>query len=164
MECRLAKSNLFSNVTVTYLILKKKQYVGIVRKKLILLDNYQSLEQSCIETWCRRWHVKVNGAKSAHLTFTLRRKPTYVTQKSIDRKFDLLCRLLNKSSKNPLHNKLTIYEGILKPTSLSYGVQLSQLTSNASILRIILNAPWNVSNRTTYNDLKIPIKCRSPFH
>ena len=28
-----------------------------------------------IEIWCRQWRVKVNGAKSAHLTFTLHRHP-----------------------------------------------------------------------------------------
>ena len=27
------------------------------------------------ESWCRRWRVKVNGGKSAHVTFTLRRLP-----------------------------------------------------------------------------------------
>ena len=27
---------------------------------------------SAIQTWCRRWLVRVNGAKSSHLTFTLR--------------------------------------------------------------------------------------------
>ena len=30
---------------------------------------------SCIQSWCRRWRVKVNGGKSAHVTFTLRRRP-----------------------------------------------------------------------------------------
>lgn len=29
-----------------------------------------------IESWCRRWRVKVNGAKSAYVTFTLRRRPS----------------------------------------------------------------------------------------
>ena len=35
-----------------------------------LQDNLSSMQ-----SWCRRWRVKVNGAKSAHLTFTLRRRP-----------------------------------------------------------------------------------------
>jgi hypothetical protein len=30
---------------------------------------------SSIQSWCQRWRVKVNGAKSAHMTFTLRRRP-----------------------------------------------------------------------------------------
>ena len=30
-----------------------------------------------IETWCRRWHVKVNRAKNVHLTFALHCQPSF---------------------------------------------------------------------------------------
>lgn len=151
-----------------------------------------------IENWCRRWRVKVNGAKSAHLTFALRRQPcppltfntvpipspehtrylglyldkrltwnphTRLKRIDLNRKFGLLRRLMNSSSKLSLQNKINIYKVILKPT-WTYGVELWGSAKPANIqriqsfqskvLRTILNAPWYVSNHTTHNDLNIP--------
>ena len=152
---------------------------------------------SSIQTWCRRWRMKVNEAKSAHVTFTLRRKPcppvtfnnapiptpaqvrylglhldrrltwnphTRLKRIELNRKYGLLRHLLFKS-KLSIHNKLTIYRMILKPTWL-YAIEVwgSAKASNiarvqtfqSKVLRSILDAPWFVSNQTIHTDLNIP--------
>ena len=153
---------------------------------------------SKIQSWCRRWRVKVNGTKSAHLTFTLRRQPcphllfdsiliptpeqvrylglhldrrltwnphTRLKRIDLNRKFGLLKRLLGRTSKLTVQNKLTIYSTILKP-SWTYAIEVwgSAKASNlariqrfqSKVLRYILDAPWYVSNHTIHNDLNIP--------
>jgi hypothetical protein len=67
---------------------------------------------------------------------------------------------------SPIHNKSTIYKAILTPT-WTYAVELWGSANPANIqcmqsfqskgLRTIHNAPWYVSNYTTYNVLNIPI-------
>jgi hypothetical protein len=73
--------------------------------------------------------------------------------------------LLGRKSKLPTNNKLLIYKVILKPI-WTYGIQLWGTTSNSNIeilerfkskvLRLIVDAPWYVSNSIIRNDLQIP--------
>lgn len=72
--------------------------------------------------------------------------------------------LIGRKSKMSLKNKLLLYKSIIKPI-WSYGIQLWRTASNSNIeilqrfqskiLRIIVNAPWYVSNETLHNDLRI---------
>ena len=58
-----------------------------------------------------------------------------------------------------------LYKAILKPVWI-YGIQLWGTASNSNIeilqrfqsktLRSLIDAPWYVTNETTYRDLKIP--------
>jgi hypothetical protein len=73
--------------------------------------------------------------------------------------------LLGRKSKLSTNNKLLIYKAILKPIC-TYGIQLWGTTSNSNIeilepfqskvLRLIMNAPWNVTNSVIRKDLRIP--------
>ena len=73
--------------------------------------------------------------------------------------------LLGKKSELSLRNKIVLYKTVLKPV-WTYGIQLWGTTSNSNIeiiqrfqsktFRLILNAPWFVSNNTIHNDLDIP--------
>jgi hypothetical protein len=75
------------------------------------------------------------------------------------------CRLLGRKSKFYTSNKLSIYKAILKPI-WTYGIQLWGTTSNSNIeilerfqskvLRLIVDAPWYVSNSIIRMDLQIP--------
>jgi hypothetical protein len=68
-------------------------------------------------------------------------------------------------SKLSTNNKLLIYEAILKPIWI-YGIQLWGSTSNSNIeilerfqskvLRLIMDAPWYVSNSVIHKDLQVP--------
>jgi hypothetical protein len=72
---------------------------------------------------------------------------------------------MKKKSKLWFENKLTIQKAILRPI-WTYGIELwgCSKTSNTKIpqtyqsntLRIIIGAPWFVSDQTLHNDLKIP--------
>lgn len=74
--------------------------------------------------------------------------------------------LLGHKSALNLRNKLLIYKAILKPV-WSYGIQLWGTTSNSNLeilqryqsktLRLIVNAPWFVSNKRIHKDLDIPL-------
>ena len=163
----------------------------------VTTKNLQS-HLNLIEYWCRMWRIKVNGTKSVHVAFTLRRQPcppvsfnnnqipsadytrylglfvdkrltwnphTRLKRIDLNRKYGLLQRLLCKTSKLSITNKLTIYKQILKPT-WTYGIELwgSAKPSNiariqrfqSKTLRTILDAPWYVSNHTIHTDLRIP--------
>jgi hypothetical protein len=73
--------------------------------------------------------------------------------------------LLGHKSKLSTNNKLLIYKAILK-TLWTYGIQLWGTTSNSNIkilehfqskvLRLIVDAPWYVSNSVIHKDLQIP--------
>ena len=73
--------------------------------------------------------------------------------------------LLGRHSKLSLSNKLLLYKVILKPI-WSYGVQLWGCAKTArlktiqrfqlKLLRILVNAPWYVSNQMLHDDLDIP--------
>lgn len=83
----------------------------------------------------------------------------------LNNRLKLLYRLLNKTSKIPLKNKLLLYKTILKPI-WTYGIQIfgsakhSNLrklqTFQSKILRVITACPYYVSNLTLHNDLRIP--------
>jgi hypothetical protein len=72
---------------------------------------------------------------------------------------------LRRKSKLSTNNKLLIYKAILKPI-WTYGIKLWSTTSNSNIeilerfqskvLRLIVNAPWYVSNSVISKDLQIP--------
>jgi hypothetical protein len=73
--------------------------------------------------------------------------------------------LLGRKSKLSINNKLLIYKVILKPI-WTYGIELWGTTSNSNIeilerflskvLRLIVDAPWYVSNSVICKDLQIP--------
>jgi hypothetical protein len=73
--------------------------------------------------------------------------------------------LLGSKSKLSTNNKLLIYKAILKPI-WTYGIQLWGTTSNSNIeildlfqskvLRLIVDAPWYVSNSVIRKDFQIP--------
>jgi hypothetical protein len=73
--------------------------------------------------------------------------------------------LLGRKSKLSANNKLLIYKVILKPI-WTYSIQLWGATSNSNIeilerfqskvLRLIVDAPWYVSNSVIRKDLQIP--------
>lgn len=72
--------------------------------------------------------------------------------------------LLGKKSELSLHNKLLLYKTILKPI-WTYGIQLWGTASNSNIeilqryqsktLRMILDAPWFITNDNIHKDLGI---------
>jgi hypothetical protein len=73
--------------------------------------------------------------------------------------------LIGRKSKLSTNNKLLIYKAILKPI-WTYGIQLWGTTSNSNfetlehfqskVLRLIVDAPWYVSNSVIRKDLQIP--------
>jgi hypothetical protein len=73
--------------------------------------------------------------------------------------------LLGRKSKISINNKLLIYKAILK-LIWTYGIQLWGTTTNSNIkilehfqsevLRLIVDAPWYVSNSVIRNDLQVP--------
>lgn len=73
--------------------------------------------------------------------------------------------LLGSNSKLSLNNKVLLYKAILKPI-WTYGIQLWGTASNSNIeilqryqsktLRMIVNAPWYVTNDNIHKDLSIP--------
>jgi hypothetical protein len=73
--------------------------------------------------------------------------------------------LLGRKSKLSTNNKLLIYKVILKPIC-TYGIQLWGTTSNSNIkilerfqskiLRLIVDAPWYLSNSVICKDLQLP--------
>lgn len=86
-------------------------------------------------------------------------------RKQLDIKTKQLYWLLKPKSQLSLENKLLIYKCILKPV-WTYCLQLWGSASNSNVeiiqryqsktLRMILGAPWFVSNQTLHNDLKVP--------
>ena len=85
-------------------------------------------------------------------------------RKQLGLKLTKLLWLLGRNSKLSLENKLCIYKVILKPI-WTYGIQLwgSAAKTNidilqrfqSKVLRMIVEAPWFVSNETIHRDLKV---------
>ena len=81
-------------------------------------------------------------------------------------KFRKMYWLLGKQSELSIHNKLILYNQILKPI-WTYGAQLWGCTKESNIkiiqtfqnkvLRCIVNAPWYIRNKDIHRDLKIPM-------
>jgi hypothetical protein len=89
----------------------------------------------------------------------------FVKRKQLGLSLTKMYWLLGRKSKLSTNNKLLIYKAILKPI-WTYGIQLWGTTSNSNIeilerfqskvLRLIVDAPWYVSNSIIRNDLRIP--------
>ena len=73
---------------------------------------------------------------------------------------------MDKSSKMSLDCKLLIHKTIIKPV-WTYGIQVWGVAAKSNIqiiqrfpnkvLRILINAPWYISNDRIYSDLNIPL-------
>lgn len=76
----------------------------------------------------------------------------------------MLYRLSGRTSKLSVENKLLVYKAVLKPI-WTYGIQLWRTTANSNleilqfqskVLRMIVDAPWYVTNATIHRDLQMP--------
>lgn len=151
-----------------------------------------------IQVWMRKWRIKVNEAKSNHVTFTMRRgtcppiqmnnqdipqtdevkylgiyldkrltwrKHIWTKRKQLGMKLSKMYWLICRKSSLSIENKLLIYKMIIKPI-WTYGIQLWGTASNSNLdilqrfqsklLRIIVDAPWFVSNDIIHRDLQVP--------
>jgi hypothetical protein len=105
-----------------------------------------------------------------YLGLTLDRKLTWrahiaAKKKQINLKLHQTYWLLGRTSQLSLQNKCLLYKCIIKPI-WTYGVQLWGCAKpthtkiiqrlQSKILRLLLNAPWYVSNKTLHADLCIP--------
>lgn len=74
--------------------------------------------------------------------------------------------IIGRNSKLSLHNKILIYNQVIKPVWL-YGIQLWGCTKDSNIKiiqtfqnkaqRAMVNAPWHVRNADVHRDLGIPL-------
>lgn len=86
-------------------------------------------------------------------------------RKEMDLKMKNMYWLFGKKSSLSLENKILLYKAIIKPI-WTYGIELWGCSSKSNVniiqrfqsksLRIIVNAPWYVSNHTLHTDLDIP--------
>lgn len=86
-------------------------------------------------------------------------------RKQIDLKIKELHWLIGRKSKLSLENKLLLYKSIIKPIWV-YGIEIwgcasiSNINiiqrSQSKILRMLVDAPWYVTNQTLHEDLNIP--------
>lgn len=86
-------------------------------------------------------------------------------RKQLDCKFKKMYWLIGTKSELRLENKLHLYKSIIKPI-WTYGIELWGTTSNSNIeilqrfqsktLRMIVNAPWYITNKALHLDLDIP--------
>lgn len=86
-------------------------------------------------------------------------------RKQLGYKLSKMYWLLNRKSKLSLDNKVLLYKSMIKPI-WTYGIQLWGSTANSNIeilerfqsklLRIIVDAPWYVTNEIIRRDLHIP--------
>lgn len=108
-------------------------------------------------------HVKYLGMHlDSRLTWNthIKSKRSY-----LDIKVKKMFWLLGSKSELSLENKLLLYKSILKPI-WTYGVQLWGTASNSNIeilqrfqsktLRMIVNAPWYITNKAIHRDLGVP--------
>jgi hypothetical protein len=89
----------------------------------------------------------------------------FVQRKQLGLSLTKMYWLLGRKSKLSTNNKLLVYKSLLKPIWTS-GIQLWGTTSNSNIeilerfqskvLRLIVDAPWYVSNSVIRKDLQIP--------
>lgn len=87
-------------------------------------------------------------------------------RKEMDLKIKKMYWLLGKRSSLSLENKLLLYKAVIKPV-WTYGIELWGCSSKSNVniiqrfqsktLRLLVNAPWYVSNHTLHNDLNIPL-------
>jgi hypothetical protein len=99
------------------------------------------------------------------LTAALPGTHIFVKRKQLGLSLTKMYWLLGRKSKLSTNNELLIYKVILKPI-WTYGIQLWGTTSNSNIeilecfqskvLRLIVDAPWYVSNSVIRKDLQIP--------
>lgn len=92
-------------------------------------------------------------------------KHIFTKRKQLGLKLRKMYWLLRRSSQLSVKNKLLLYKAILKPV-WTYGIQLWGTASNSNVeilqrfqskvLRMILNAPWFVTNDSIHHDLQIP--------
>lgn len=106
------------------------------------------------------------------------RKHIFSKRKQLGLKLHQLYWLIGKNSQLKLENKLLVYKVILKPI-WTYGIQLWGSASNSNLeilqrfqnktLRMIVNAPWYVTNSTIEKDLQVRsirseiIKCSESY-
>ena len=93
------------------------------------------------------------------------RKHIFTKRKQLGLQLQKMYWLIGRKSQLSIENKILIYKAILKPV-WTYGIQLwgTASTSNVEILqrfqskvlRIIVDAPWYVTNDTLHRDLRIP--------
>ena len=91
----------------------------------------------------------------------------FTKRKQLGLKLRKLFWLLNRRSRLTLENKLLIYKTILKPV-WTYGIQLWGTAANSNveilqrfqskILRMIVDAPWFVTNDTIHRELQVSKK------
>lgn len=92
-------------------------------------------------------------------------KHIFTKRKALGMKLRNMYWLLNNKSKMLLENKLLVYKCIIKPI-WTYGLQLWGTAAKSNIeilqrfqnktLRMIVDAPWYVTNDQIHRDLKIP--------
>ena len=109
----------------------------------------------------------VNGVKflgmclDRRLTWT---KHIKTKRKAMELKLRKMYWLIRRKSQLSLYNKLIIYKVIIKPV-WTYGIQLWKAACNLNLdiiqrlqsktLRLMLNAPWYVTNAAIHRDLEI---------
>lgn len=89
-----------------------------------------------------------------------------IKRKELDIKYRDLYWLIGRNSTLSIHNKILIYNQILKPV-WCYGIQIfgcakqvhltSFQTFQNKVLRNIVNAPWYIRNSDLHRDLKVPL-------
>jgi hypothetical protein len=94
----------------------------------------------------------------------LRWKEHIKKKRDLNIKFRKMHWLLGRNSELSVHNKLTLYEQVIRPV-WSYGIQLwgSASDSNIQVIqrfqnkvpKCIVNAPWYVRNSDLHRDLGI---------
>jgi len=115
-----------------------------------------------IQIWLKKWRIRVNEAKSIQVTFTTRRK-TYpsvilngvsIPQAESARYLGLnLDRRLNWRRQISTKRKQLGIQ--LWVTADNSNIEIIQRFQN-KYLRIIVNAPWYVTNNTLHHDLNVP--------
>ena len=93
------------------------------------------------------------------------RKHIFTKRKQLGLQLTKMYWLIGRNSQLSTENKLLLYKTIIKPI-WAYGIQLWGTASNSNIeilqrfqskiLRIIVDAPWYVTNETLHHDLKVP--------
>ena len=80
-----------------------------------------------LETWMKRWRIRVNETKSTHITFTIHCK-----RKQLDALLKQMYWLLGRGSQLSLPNKILLYKTVLKPI-WTCGISLWGTASHSNI-------------------------------
>lgn len=93
------------------------------------------------------------------------KKHIFTKRKQLGYKLSKLYWLIGRKSELSTDSKLLVYKSILKPV-WTYGLQLWGTASNSNVeilqrfqskvLRMVVDAPWYVTNETIHRDLQIP--------